>query len=101
MRHYLGKILDLSFGDTVKGFRKAESACLYFCLLDCTTDRRTNEYRLKENHTINPSKLITQLNVTFLFPCWERPALSPEEKYDSGLGPVGMPPLSTPSFYPI
>lgn len=41
----------------LRGFRKAETTCLYLCLWTALRTERTNEYRLKENHTINPSKI--------------------------------------------
>lgn len=50
------KCLDLSLGDTVKGFPQSR-ACLYFCLWTALRMERTNEYSLKENHTVNPSKI--------------------------------------------
>lgn len=51
------KCLDLSLGDTVKGAWARQSACLYFCIWTALWIERSNEYLLKENHTVNPSKI--------------------------------------------
>lgn len=63
------KCLDLSWEILLRGFCTAESACLYFCLRTARWIERTHEYRLKENHTVNPSKINSSSRMLHFYFC--------------------------------